>query len=826
MARLKLQAALLWVASLLLVTTPIAAQDLPNLRILPLGDSITKGSGSTDKNGYRKRLRDKLVAYGPQTDFFVDMVGTLKDGNVQDNDHEGHSGKYLRDIDSYWPLSIATRPNVVLIHAGTNNMDKRVELDNCPTLMRSMIVNISEYAPEAVILVAPVIWANDPVMQANTDKFNKEVTSIIEERQAARQRILEVPIEIGLKDLYDKKHPNNQGYQKMADAWFDGIVEAQRRGWLRDPIRMGPDDIKGVGLSFNMGREVGQIPEDEGITPAGCKGGNWESIGTVFDEYRVWEEVGLIRTPVTNGNRNGLILADLNNDGIADYIMVDADGSVRAWINSGRPNQWTSLGKINPSWSGVKRPMVRVADVDNDGRADLIALSTSGVTRVWKNTDDGRSFTLLDSRWATGLKDIDKVQFEDMDGDGFADYVITYNTGAMKWARNTGNNGNDPSQRNWDSEQVIAPKKSAMPSARALIRDLDGDKKSDYLIVYKGGTVKVLKNTGTLDGTAASWEDLGTMTTGFTGVTGDMIRFADMDGDGLVDFLAVEPDGRIRMWRKRSTGVSAASTGTVFCFADLTGSRAADLISVDTKGKVQAWLNKGVGKWESIGDVTPAIPGSLSGARIEFADVNGDGLDDYLIIYNGGAVRAYLNNGNIPDGEKGSFWQSSVTISSGVGQPGHRTRFTDVNGDGYADYIVAFDDGTFYVYINRKNMPPRSGERIWEIRYLVTAGGGQSSNNVVFADITGESRAKYIVQEAGTATAYTETGSVSNAGKPQSWERIGVIASGMDANGAVAYADIDGDGKDDYLVVSESGKVDGFLNTCDWGVEIPAEPLV
>jgi hypothetical protein len=65
--------------------------------------------------------------------------------------------------------------------------------------------------------------------------------------------------------------------------------------------------------------------------------------------YHVWGEVGTNRSPVEKGSRDNLILAGLNNHGIADYILADLDGTVRAWLNGGKPNHWTSLGKSQPA---------------------------------------------------------------------------------------------------------------------------------------------------------------------------------------------------------------------------------------------------------------------------------------------------------------------------------------------------------------------------------------------------------------------------------------------------------------------------------------------
>ncbi|KAF4984498.1 hypothetical protein FZEAL_346 [Fusarium zealandicum] len=819
-----LQSALLWAATFLSLIGPLTtARSLPDLRILPLGDSITKGSGSTDGTGYRKRLQDKLTTYG--AGLLVDMVGSLRSGSMPDKDHEGHSGEHLRNINNYWPLSIAARPNVVLIHAGTNNMDFSLDLDQAPMLMRNMILGIMEKAPEAVVLVAPVIWANDSAMVARSNTFNAQLHLAINEEQQAGRRVLEVPIDIGIEDLWDRKHPNNRGYEKMAKAWFDGIIEADRRGWLQDAVRMGPSSINGVGLTIDTGsQDAGNTPDTSTIPVfASCEGGNWQSNGIVFDASRAWEEVGTIATPVSSGSRNGLILADLNGDGIADYVMTDKSGNVRAWINDGKLGPWKSLGKISPAWKGVTGDMIRMADVDNDRKADLIVISSSGVVRVWKNVNNGTSFTLLDSKWATGLKARDKVQFEDMDGDGLADYVITYSNGAMKWAKNTGNNGQDSTKSNWESEKTITPARKDVPPARVQLRDLNGDKKADYMVIYPSGSVRALRNTGILDGanSQGNWADLGAYNPSAKGVTGDMVRFADMDGDGLADFLSVGPDGSIKMWKRRgsSAAVKAVTGAPVFRMADLTGSGRADFISVASSGQIRAWLNKGNGQWDNIGDITPTLDPGTSAARIEFADVNGDGLADCLVIYSGGAVKAYLNNGNIPDAGKGLNWQASLVLTSGVGQPGSRTRFADVNGDGYADYLVVLDGGTFHVYLNQKTIP---GSRMWASRYIAKSGGTDPASKVVFADITGDGKAEYIVQgDAGTVTAYNDPGGVPNAGQTQTWGRIGVIGEGMNTQGTVLYADIDGDGKDDYLVVSDTGKVEAFVNTCDWKPKAP-----
>ncbi|KAI8409226.1 hypothetical protein FOFC_09061, partial [Fusarium oxysporum] len=793
----------LWTMAITLVSA------LPNLRIMPLGDSITKGSGSSGTVGYRGPLRQKLLSKGANDDITVDMIGTLSHGNMVDNNHEGHSGEYLADINRYWKQSIEARPNVVLVHAGTNNMDKNRDLDIALDLMTSIIDGVFQSAPDATILVAPVIWANKPAMQANTDRFNPQVRELIKLRQTQGKHILPVEIDITVSDLSDLKHPNDRGYEKMANAWLEAILEADSRGWLKDPVKRSPSDYPGMGLGWSGG---GDNPVSGPHTSI------WEKRGTVFEGFRTWESVGTILGAVEFAANGNILLADLNGDSITDYVITEDDGTVRAWINGGKANDWTSIGKVNPAWDSIKGDMIRLADVDNDGKADMIVLYSDGAAKVWKNTDNGKKFTALDAKWATGLASRDKVLFEDIDGDGYADYVIMESNGATKWARNTHNNGKDASKKNWEAAKSIAPGPVDMPPGRARLRDIDGDGKADYLIVYEGGAVKALRNT--LGDGERNWDDLGTIAPGISGVTGNMIRFADMDGDGLADFLAVGDDGSIRMWK--NLGI-VGGKGQSMRFADLTGDGKDDIISVDAKGRARAWINKGVDKWEAIGEIAPGFDEDLSSARIEFADVNGDKKADYLIIYGGGSVKAYLNNGNLPNPDGKRIWQNGIVISPGVGEPGSKVRFADLDGDGYADFLIVYDGGAVKYWQNNQNIPPKDGERIWKDGIIVATGVGEPGSKVRFADLTGDGKADYIIQyDGGAARGYRNNGNIPK-GSGRKWNDMGTIAGGVSPQGPVRYADLNGDGKADYLVTFGGGAVNAYINNYDWKRPLPGE---
>ena len=65
------------------------------ITIMPLGDSITRGSQSTGVNGYRRELKDLLVSSG----YDVNFVGSLRDGAFVDNQHELIRFHLLMDMD-------------------------------------------------------------------------------------------------------------------------------------------------------------------------------------------------------------------------------------------------------------------------------------------------------------------------------------------------------------------------------------------------------------------------------------------------------------------------------------------------------------------------------------------------------------------------------------------------------------------------------------------------------------------------------------------------------------------------------------------------------
>lgn len=63
--------------------------------------------------------------------------------------------------------------------------------------------------------------------------------------------------------------------------------------------------------------------------------------------------------------------------------------------------------------------------------------------------------------------------------------------------------------------------------------------------------------------------------------------------------------------------------------------------------------------------------------------MDGDGLDDYLYVNDQGAVVMWRNKGTDPP-----TWDSPSLVADGVGVAAQDVQFADTNGDGKLDYVV------------------------------------------------------------------------------------------------------------------------------------------
>ncbi|MFJ8040316.1 FG-GAP-like repeat-containing protein [Kitasatospora sp. NPDC096147] len=274
-------------------------------------------------------------------------------------------------------------------------------------------------------------------------------------------------------------------------------------------------------------------------------------------------------------------------------------------------------------------------------------------------------------------------------------------------------------------------------------------------------------------------------------------RMADAYFGGLQqavrDGWATRPDAR-------RAGTESGEADRVR-WADWDGDGKTDRVVINDNGSVVVTPSNGGdghGGWKPSYQVASGLTSDRS--RVRLADWDGDGRADYLVINGNGSVQVYVSNGG--DGHGG--WKDSYQVASGVTNDPTKVRFADWDGDGRADYLAFEDSGAFQVYLNRGG----DGRGGWGPQGQVATGMTPDRSRVRLADLDGDGRADYaVINGNGSVQAFLNRGGDGHGG----WEGLGQIASGLTTDQTkVHFADVNADVHADYLTTDPDGSTTAY----------------
>nr|NCR27938.1 hypothetical protein [Microcystis aeruginosa LE13-04] len=250
----------------------------------------------------------------------------------------------------------------------------------------------------------------------------------------------------------------------------------------------------------------------------------------------------------------------------------------------------------------------------------------------------------------------------------------------------------------------------------------------------------------------------------------DLGKFVDINGDGKQDYVVVWNNGgqrNLATYLAKADGtfnelVNTTSWSGFWAdpngydrgkFADVNGDGKQDYVVVWNNGgqrNLATYLAKADGTFNELVNTTSwsgfwADPNGYD--RGKFADVNGDGKQDYVVVWNNGGQRSLATYLAKADGT----FNESVTTTSWSGfwaDPNgyDRGKFADVNGDGKQDYIVVWNDGgkrAIATYL------AKADGTFNEVVNTTSSSGFWADTNGydrgTFADVNGDGKQDYIV---------------------------------------------------------------------------------
>ncbi|KAL4886051.1 hypothetical protein BJY04DRAFT_213590 [Aspergillus karnatakaensis] len=756
------------------------------LRVLPLGDSITDGYASSDGNGYRLQLWNNI-------DNPKDFVGTLNKGNMPDGNNEGYNGATISEISSRIGRALEMRPNVVLVHVGTNDMNKPSEPDTAHERLGSLIDKIVSACPDAAVLVAKIVRASNGGTQARINSFNGKIPAVVAARAEKGKKVMVVDMS-SINQLADGLHPNDAGYRQMGDIWYSAIQDAADKGWIDKPVAVDlgkGDSCPNRPVWYPQGQIASGIGSSAKFSP-------------------VWYPKGEIASGIGAGT--GVRFGDIDGDGRDDYLWVSKAGAVKAYLNTPGASEdeviWMPQGEI-ASGIGKDGDGVQFADMNGDGRDDYLWVSKEGAVICYLNKpgkERGKPSwhpigETARGEIASGVgASRDRILFGDIDGDGRDDYLVVGDGGQLEAWLNIGS-GDKPS---WRPVGQVASGINAGDGAGVRVADINNDGRVDYLWVAENGSVTLYTNTADAHSQLPSWWAHGEIASG-VGASRDSIAFADINGDGRSDYLVIGKNGQVKQWQNGGQG-GKSLIGPGVQFHDIDGDGRDDYLAVDAQGRVTAYLNGGVsnGKqiWYPQGEIASGVGATRD--QVHFADLDGDGDVEYLVVHANGAVDCWLNNGPISSSDRPGrrIWVPLGEIASG---------------DGRADYLYVGSNSAVIAYINGGGLTQK---QIWYPAGTVATGVGAQGKDIHFADINGDGFAEYL-------WVHPNDGSVDcwyNAGNTGEWHAWNTIATGVGTDGSrVRFGDLNGDGRADYLAVTSdnSGAVSEWRNLCQVTTEPP-----
>lgn len=527
-----------------------------------------------------------------------------------------------------------------------------------------------------------------------------------------------------------------------------------------------------------------------------------------------------------------LASGDLDGDGKPDLVTVNSNTNTVSILRNvsaaGSITNASFAPKVDLA-TGLDPRAIAIGDIDGDGKLDIAVTNLRSATvSVYRNVSVPGSIAAASFAarvdFATGANPI-SVAIGDLNGDGKSDMAVTNLTdGTVSVLRNTATAGSIvPSSFAARINYITSNNTGAKPRSVA-IGDLDGDGKPEIVVANEGfnspgsyGTVTILRNT-VPDGGAIGATSFNERLENFTDVGSNCVAIGDLDGDNKPD-LAVSNYGSNNITLLRNNFIPGVFDFYSFAYG-----------------------------YPYSTDPQPFF--------VAIADADGDGRPD-LISANAGSSSLTVLRNIIPTGNTGTsdhgFTYEDFEQKKDFPTGGYPVCVAagDLDGDGTAELATA-NAGTNSVSVLKIVPPgvpvitgfsPASGPAGTIVTITGVAFNPVAASNAVYfgavkATVTGGTATSLTVTAPAGATYHplsvinTSNGLVGYASRPFKLTFNNPFGTGIPANFyrprtdvpvasaptyAIAFGDMDGDGKSDMIAVNQFANTVSVLRNTSTG---------
>jgi lysophospholipase L1-like esterase len=206
----------------------------PDIRIMPLGDSITRGTGTSPESGYRRPLYLSLTN---EYELNIDFVGSYSTGgSTFDAHHQGRSGaRAVQKAGDIFNYLVANPADIVLVHLGTNDLRDDTPPADIVGHIETLLDEIDRYDEKITVVLAQIINRLGGDHQPTTD-YNTLLEPFVAQRLANGDKLILVNMETEANIIYELAptgdvfddstglHLVASGYEKMAVVWRSALL--------------------------------------------------------------------------------------------------------------------------------------------------------------------------------------------------------------------------------------------------------------------------------------------------------------------------------------------------------------------------------------------------------------------------------------------------------------------------------------------------------------------------------------------------------------------------------------------------------------------------